>query len=392
MVLDIDVKNVVLFVDDAVRYDVSHELLAQRGQTHPTITASLHTPASFSSIFSGYHVPTHNVTSFREIFDDSLFNLFRLNQTSDYNVGLSPLRGMNKSIGRLFPNTNFKAHTDIEPPFIWLHRGPGGHAPYGEYEYPDGYKNDRKANEYLNTFVGQNKRLLDDYRQGIRNSINYFDKIHTDFLDRGFKDDTLFIYTSDHGEILGEYGFLGHNHLACPELVKVPTSFLHPNIEATYDDRLLHNVDMIPIILDILDVDYPDVDGLNSLIKPREYGYNHFENMFYTSGLNSLNRAVKSVWDESGGYVKVEGTKLQLAFIYAGLLLKSVHGKQIRKSNKIIEAYKRFVGSQTYGDPGFSGQDAENLIDLINSRGHKSTNHRDLSEDELEHLQDLGYV
>lgn len=392
--MDVQIENIVVFVGDAVRYDYSHQQLAKRGRTYKSIAASLHTPASFGSIFSGYQVPRHGITSFREQFPKNQFNLFDLNNSSDYSVCLSPQRGMNDSIANLFPNSVQRSHKDIDPPFIWLHRDPGGHAPYGEYDRVNGgYTKGDNSTEYLNRVIGQIETFRDDYRRGVDESIEYFDEVVTSFADRGLKEDTLFIYTSDHGEILGEHGFLGHNHLGCPELVYVPTTFVHPEIESTHTDQLLHNADITPTILDILGLESlaPSLDGFTADNKNREIGYNHFENMFYTSGLDRLERTVKSVWDQDGGRVYVEGGLLNSASIFSGLLVKSPHGRQIRASGKTIDALRRFSDDRVYGNPQFSEDRATKLCLDINSK-KIDQERRELSQEELDHLSDLGYV
>jgi len=392
MILGTDVENVVVFVDDAVRYDFARDRLSELGQTHETVAASLHTPASFASLFSGLHVPAHGVTSFRERFDDGLFSLFDLDGVEDYTVALSPFRGMNDTIASIFGDPPRATHREVEPPFVWLHRSPGGHAPYGEFEYPEGYSAGRNSREYLRDVVGDTERIRRDYERGVEQSIDYFDSVVDDVRDRGLIDDTLFVYTSDHGELLGEYGFLGHNHVACPELVKVPTTFVHPDVEPGLDHRLLHNVDVVPIVATLLDLPVPDVDGFDSLEKRRERGYNHFENVFYTTGLDRFDRVVRSLWDADGGRVRHEGGRLQATAIFFGLLAKSIHGQQIRASGKFLEAYRRFTGSSVYGTPGFTAADFTDILDRLEAGDLGSADRRELSGAEVDNLKDLGYL
>lgn len=61
---------------------------------------------------------------------------------------------------------------------------------------------------------------------------------------------------SDHGEFLGEHGQIGHDYPAAPELVNVPTTFIHPNIESGFEtDGVFRHVDLVPTILDTLGYD-----------------------------------------------------------------------------------------------------------------------------------------
>jgi len=59
-------------------------------------------------------------------------------------------------------------------------------------------------------------------------------------------DRTLVIFTSDHGELLGEYGGLtGHVRPPCPELVYVPTVFIHPLIKnKKTEESIMRHVDL----------------------------------------------------------------------------------------------------------------------------------------------------
>ncbi|TKX83077.1 DUF229 domain-containing protein, partial [Halorubrum sp. SS5] len=73
--------------------------------------------------------------------------------------------------------------------------------------------------------------LRREYRKGVQASAERFlERIGT-LKNRGILDETLVIFLSDHGELLGEYGgFYGHILPATPELVHVPCTFIHPSL------------------------------------------------------------------------------------------------------------------------------------------------------------------
>ena len=117
--------------------------------------------------------------------------------------------------------------------------------------------------------------------------------------DRGLAEETLVIYTSDHGELLGEYGFFGHTHLATPEIVYVPTTFCHPDLEPSAEPSLLHHVDLLPTVASVLGdaVDIGRTHG-TAFGGDRTVGYNHFEHVRY----GSLPNVLETVGDATGGF------------------------------------------------------------------------------------------
>ena len=222
---------------------------------------------------------------------------------------------------------------------------------------------------------------------------------------RGLAEETLVIYTSDHGELLGEYGFFDHVHFATPEVVYVPTTFLHPSLEPSAESSLFHHVDLLPTIAAVLgdDIDIGRTDG-RAFAENRTVGYNHFEHVHYGGIPDALKRVVKasggfertvrSLWDREGGHVFTEGSKLKTSIAYLGLLLQSPHGRQILQNGQAMDAYTRFVpGHRSYGSPGFSEAEAARRIEQLSiETGPTTSDARQLDETAMKGLQDMGYV
>jgi len=81
----------------------------------------------------------------------------------------------------------------------------------------------------------------------------------------GLEDDTVVIFTSDHGTILGELGRLhkGQDLLIKPE-VQLPLIIHYPDDlpKGKRIKGIVQSIDLMPTLLDILDVDIPDrVEG-----------------------------------------------------------------------------------------------------------------------------------
>jgi hypothetical protein len=385
------VENVVLYIDDAVRYDAAVDRLIQIGQTYKSIAASLHTPASFGSILTGRDVPRHGITGFGSRLPDGVLSLFDIDS---HQVRLSDRGGLNESIASMYPAAETAPLEAMDPPFIWVIRGPGGHAPYNGYDMDTFEFSGEDARQYLHRLAGETEILREDYRRGVDSGIDEFERILATLRERGLAEDTLAIYTSDHGELLGEYGLLGHNHVACPELVYIPTTLVHPSLEAGDSDQTVRNVDILPTILQAIGSDAlrREFDGkpINQLSSPIR-GYNHYEQQFYTLPLVELSRTVMSIWDRNGGYSTVDSTRREAALTYLGVLLRSHCGKQIRRDKRFVNAFRRFMpGTGRYGSPGFEPEEADELIRRAQSGVHSASD-EDVEVDQ-EQLRDLGYI
>lgn len=79
-----------------------------------------------------------------------------------------------------------------------------------------------------------------------------------DFLKRtNLYDDTIIIFTSDHGEEFREHGWMGwHSHTLYDELLKVPLIIKIQNSKYALEiiDEQIRSIDILPTLLDILDI------------------------------------------------------------------------------------------------------------------------------------------
>ena len=81
--------------------------------------------------------------------------------------------------------------------------------------------------------------------------------------DAGVAEDTIFVYTSDHGHMLGEHG-LAAKHLAYEESVRVPMIVRYPKMikPGSVRDDIVANIDVAPTLLDLAGAPIPkDVCG-----------------------------------------------------------------------------------------------------------------------------------
>jgi arylsulfatase A-like enzyme len=78
-----------------------------------------------------------------------------------------------------------------------------------------------------------------------------------DFLDQtGLAEDTLIVFTSDHGDMTGAHGGLIDKGLPYEEAMRVPLVFANPQLTAGTRDGLALNMDLLPTALSLLGVSY----------------------------------------------------------------------------------------------------------------------------------------
>ncbi|WP_435196358.1 sulfatase-like hydrolase/transferase [Natronomonas sp. EA1] len=386
------IENIVLFVGDAVRFDASVDQLSKLGETYKSIAGSLHTPASFGSLLTGLNVPAHGITGFQNVLPDVIPSLLDIESVT---TAFSDKTGtMHEDMHRIFRSDARASLNDIEPPFVWIVRDPGGHAPFNGYDSETYDQINETGGEYFRRVIGSQETIQQDYQRGVESSISRFEDAIETIQRRGLSDETLLIYTSDHGELLGEYGLLGHNHVACPELVYVPTAFVHPSLEPGRMERTLRNVDIAPTVLDCLgrEVDI-ELDGDSLFEESNGIGYNHFEMTFYNNAaLSGFSNEMRSCWDANGGHVFVENSLIDSLAIYMGLLLASHNGKSIRQSRTFATPLRKLLsGHEQYGTPEFSEQEARLLVEQANERTVEAVT-ASLDTETKERLADLGYL
>lgn len=100
--------------------------------------------------------------------------------------------------------------------------------------------------------AGESPAIGDLYDGEILYTDHHLGRFLDELRDRGLYDDALIVVTSDHGELLGEHGRVGHGaHLSEPELhvpliVKFPAGAVPPG----RDDRRIALIDVLPLILE----------------------------------------------------------------------------------------------------------------------------------------------
>lgn len=407
--------NVYIFVSDALRYDALPDRVASLGHVVPTFASSTISPTSFASIISGLHPPEHGVWTFQHKLDRqrSVLSLDGLN-TSFWQVILEG--GLYDVLGQ-DPADTFEPE-EIDPPFVYVERELSTHAPYDGWQ-PDHFESSdeprtiwgsRKDGSMWDRYQGNWQTLREKYRSGAETAADRFISRIEMLEDRGLLDDTLLIFTSDHGELLGEYGRKSHSTPVVEELVRVPTVIVANgiNLSTEVDRSIASHVDIVPTIEDVLDVQLPwDTSGTSLFSSGDGWAYTEYhipENATETEidledGRDET--TIRSVWDEAGGFVfKQAGEPVceSSRELYEHLLFICARhqpfvGSPWAKLRRLPEAL-RYYSNQTltFGDPAMSRQKAEQLVERVVADGKQAESERvNISEEKKDHLEKLGY-
>jgi len=175
---------------------------------------------------------------------------------------------------------------DVHEPFLKCH-----------YEYEEGVNNDfnhllREFYTRYGTLDGSpmrwwgkllegplSKRPLDILFPLYVKGITKFDRGRFRFFmdntrELGFNDDALMVIFADHGEgrcLPSDKAFFGHGGLLYDNVIRIPLIVQHPDLEPGIDDRLVSSVDIFPMILSLLNIDFDKnkIDGITPLSSDR---------------------------------------------------------------------------------------------------------------------------
>jgi hypothetical protein len=134
----------------------------------------------------------------------------------------------------------------------------------------------------LSDFIADHDELDERYSR----EVAYVDKHVGALLDtldtRGWYDESLIVFTSDHGEALGEKGHIGHVHSLYDPLLRVPLIIKPPRSTFAQTGQrrtdLARLVDVTPTILAMLDISLPAMARGRDLLATRaaEFATFHF--------------------------------------------------------------------------------------------------------------------
>ena len=119
-------------------------------------------------------------------------------------------------------------------------------------DIPEGLSEGEKKDWIYQRFMKDRYRTICGVDENLGRVLDYLDET-------GWADDTLVIYTSDHGYFLGDYGWYDKRFMYEPS-IRIPLVVRYPNggISGNVTDALVMNVDFAPTILDFAGVEIPE--------------------------------------------------------------------------------------------------------------------------------------
>ncbi|MFB6103165.1 MAG: sulfatase-like hydrolase/transferase [Haloplanus sp.] len=388
------VDNVYIFVADALRDDHLPDSVREVGEYVPTIATGTNSPEGFASIVSGLYPNQHQAHAFTHRLNPA-FNYLNAADTHDtrffqiYETELAEVLGMEQETENPVD--------DLAEPFAVMERDMTTHAPFGHPSYENV---DIGPQEYFGDKNVDWERIRTDYREASERVGNRFLQRLDELEAAGKLENTLVIFTADHGELLGEYSEMSHGEPLVPELARVPTVVRNPDPDAPDPvPDVMSLVDILPTITDVLDECPPWTTPGRSIYDADQRPYRVCERKSKPHTLNEFsfqnfyNYSVRSVWGADGGHAFKE-TSFPGLCVHAFRQTPLFNPLRGRDAIRAFEAlYHHLRPTRTFGTPGFTTAEAkEYLREMDDFSVQLSRTTEEISEGAREELEHLGYL
>lgn len=385
------VKNVVFFISDSLRDDFLPKAVAKLGVNYSAISPSTYTASSLPSILTSRFPYEHQIWD----FSSQLHEKPKILETEGYGgINVDTVWGDDYannekptlSLLNVTENTPFD---DLEPPFTYVVHDHGGHSPYGRQG--EGFTNTK---EFFRENNFNRTKIIGLYEQGVKESVERFINLYEALDEKSLLEDTLVIFTSDHGELLGEYGGVyEHTSPMVPESLKVPVVFCGAGLpDVTVNEQVISSIDLAPTALSAQGKLVPEQMRGADLWSGTDTERPVRADVWRRSRFGSKIRyAASSIWDTNGGVVMHRGSRLgRIAFAVGTNMYLAPHAsitrrRPVRNLQSIVSAY----GPNTVEYGNYAG-DYEPAR-LLDSSFEEKEEDDDIEVDR-EKLEALGYV
>jgi choline-sulfatase len=196
-----------------------------------------------------------------DVYDDEMHDRYNLVNTQRLANQVGP------------PALEWLERNHDEPFFLWVHFF-DPHAPYDEHD--ELFDEMKENGEKVPTLPNRSLR----YDSEIRFADGWMGRLLDALEEHGVAGNTLVVATADHGESLGEHGYVGHGRRLHEEILHVPLVLSFPGRlpEGKVVDTPVGLIDLTPTILGLMDLTllpFPDGLDLTPLTgnepPPREY-------------------------------------------------------------------------------------------------------------------------
>lgn len=139
--------------------------------------------------------------------------------------------------------------------------------PFSEMHPPDGYDGPEAVTTYDGkVLTPKDWKLIKSQYYGCVSWIDDNIGRILDFVDRKLPN-TIVVFTSDHGDMLGDHGCFSKGLYAYEQVVRVPLMFRVPGIAARDYRHITQHIDVAPTVLDLLGQEIPPGMQGKSLVK-----------------------------------------------------------------------------------------------------------------------------
>ncbi|MBT4277576.1 sulfatase [Candidatus Falkowbacteria bacterium] len=313
------------------------------------------TAPSHASIFTGLYPSQHGVTNQYEELEEQFVTIAEVFQENRYKtLGFSSSQflfsenNLNQGFGfikEIIPQKNKRyfgrpasvvINKVIEKlpsknSFLWVH--------FLDPHYPFNTYNSDFKNKFTDTddslveFWIKNQGVnLDIYKKNKKENLiktmNAYDteilfvdqqieKLYNHFEEKGLNSNTLWVITSDHGEGLGSHDFFEHGNKLYEEELLAPIIFKFPGqlqLESKTINTLVENIDIMPTILDIMDLPLSDIEMQGKSLFGKILGDKSKDEEFSVAWTGNLPKGVRNPEIESINFDNViwDGNKISI--------------------------------------------------------------------------------
>jgi len=101
----------------------------------------------------------------------------------------------------------------------------------------------------------------DEYTAAMMRVDDHVGELQAELEARGIAEETLIVFTGDHGEALGEHGYEGHGRTLYDEELNVPLAFDHEALPDEQVDTQVRTIDFLPTLLELVGAEGLDAAG-----------------------------------------------------------------------------------------------------------------------------------
>lgn len=253
-----EVSNVCVFICDSLRIDYLPQWIRQRGVTVESVAPSSATKSSIPSLVTGQYPSTHGVWSFHDELP-TVPPILDYPHSYKADTVWTHMDPQDKPPIKMTHASSGKEVSELNDGFVYIEHDKGGHSPYG-------YPFEQHSTPSFYRTLSDSDDIKELYRNSVSSSADRFNDLLQRLESSGILDETLVVFTSDHGEVLGEQkygGLYGHGSPIVPETVRTPLVFIGAGLpEGRKLDYLGSGTDIAPTILGAMSsADLPNADG-----------------------------------------------------------------------------------------------------------------------------------